>query len=85
MSATGGNRWKLCERKNFHKDVVAWEEYLLQEGLTFEEAQALVVNEKERILFAFLPSLFGGMDGIIWNSKYAASVRLELKYARAIG
>lgn len=86
MEANKKPIWKLVERKNFHKDVAAWEEHLLKDGITSDEAESFIDANNDRILFAYIPHYSGGgMEAIIYNQKYVDSVRLERKTARLIG
>ena len=77
--------WKIVERLNFNKEVAAWEEHLIKEGVSFNEAQDFINRNKGRVLFAYIPHYSGGgMEAIIFNNKYANSVKMERKYAKLI-
>lgn len=75
--------WRIIERLNFNKDKAAWDEHRIITGLTFNEAHKFVTTNKNRILYAYLPS-FGGMAGIIYNPKYIRSLNIEKRFVKQI-
>lgn len=77
--------WKLVERLNFDKELAAWEEHLLKDGVSFNEAKKFIDSNKERVLFAYLPHYSGGgMVGIIYNENYLDSEKMVKKYTKMI-
>lgn len=81
------NNWIAVERKNFHPDVAAWEEYRIDEDLTKEQAEAIVFDRQDdRIMYAYIPCdhCLDNIAAMMFGKAYEESEKLVRKHIKLI-
>jgi len=77
--------WVIVERKNFNKDLAAWEEHRIKDNVSLNEAKDFIDRNSDRILYAYIPHFSGGgMEAIYQNAKCVESEKVMRRHTKLI-